>query len=134
MTDDELAAIDARARRRRIDVPLPRCTHDEERGHAPWCQDCDRDRQERIGPTFETHGRADVVALIAEVWRLRNERDAAFNRGVEAMREAAAKVCDRTAAEWMEKPSTQYSNDECFAADNAASGAAFEIRALKVTP
>ena len=36
----------------------------------------------------------DIGVLLAEVERLNAERDAAFRRGAEAMREAAAKACE----------------------------------------
>ena len=134
MTPEELNAIEVCARRRRIDVPMPVCTHDEERGHAPWCHDCDRERQERIGPTFETRGRADVLALVAEVRRLTTERDAAFTRGVEVMREAAAKVCETRAenhkVDARRSPNGQRAEWQLLAGDQIM--AASEIRALKV--
>lgn len=127
MTLEELDAIEAAARApMSFDRPKINCTHDEERGHAPWCFACEQaDRASRPVP-FERRGRADVLALIAEVRRLtaerdasvaamrdiaevvgvpymgavglagavRMERDAAFARGAEAMREAAAKACE----------------------------------------
>lgn len=140
MTPEELDAIEARTRHRRIDVPMPRCTHDEERGHAPWCHDCDRERQERIGSTFETHGRGDVVALVAEVRRLTTERDAAFTRGVEAMREAAAKVAAQCASERGHTQATMFAAsrpDDAFVVGikgGEASRIEELIRALKVAP
>lgn len=74
----DLEAIEAAARApMSFDRPKINCTHDEERGHAPWCFACDvADRASRPTP-FEQRGRGDVLALVAEVRRLRDARDAA---------------------------------------------------------
>ena len=163
MTEDELATIEMRATKAsdgewgvlRDDIGI--VEGDEETGQ--WVSEVFATLptghvvNREANAAFILRSRADVIALVAEVRRLTAELshagqprysgdasvavdaiNAAFNRGAEAMREAAAKACDDIAAEWLSKPSDQYSNDECFAADNAASGAALAIRALKVAP
>ena len=87
----DLEAIEAAARApMTFDRPKIHCTHDEERGHAPWCFACDvADRASRPVP-FSQRGRGDVLDLIAEVRRLREER--------QGLREDVAYVgasCDR---------------------------------------
>ena len=61
----DLDAIEARARKRDSFTarPLPRCDH-EERGHAPACFSCVSAARTAEGPTFHTHGRNDVLALV----------------------------------------------------------------------
>jgi hypothetical protein len=68
----DLDAIEAAARApMTFERPKIHCTHDEERGHAPWCFACDvADRASRPVP-FEQRGRGDVIRLVAEVRRLR---------------------------------------------------------------
>ena len=75
----DLEAIEAAARApMTFDRPKIHCTHDEERGHAPWCFACDvADRASRPVP-FDQRGRGDVIRLVAEVRRLRSDRDAAI--------------------------------------------------------
>lgn len=70
----DLEAIEAAARApMSFDRPKINCTHDEERGHAPWCFACDvADRASRPVP-FEQRGRGDVIRLVAEVRRLRTD-------------------------------------------------------------
>lgn len=74
MTPEELDARATAAVSFDFDAALPSCDHPE-RGHAPVCHDCKRAAlQEEIAnrkPTFATHGRQDVCALVAEVRRLR---------------------------------------------------------------
>ncbi len=77
MTDDELNEIEKRANAAvsfDFHAPLLSCDHPD-RGHAPACHDCERAAlQEEIAnrkPTFATHGRQDVHALVTEVRRLR---------------------------------------------------------------
>mgnify|MGYP003430903695 FL=1 len=87
----DLEAIEAAARAPMMfDRPKIHCAHDEERGHAPWCFACDvADRASRPVP-FSQRGRGDVLDLIAEVRRLREER--------QGLREDVAYVgasCDR---------------------------------------
>ncbi len=87
----DLEAIEAAARApMTFDRPKIHCAHDEERGHATWCFACDvADRASRPVP-FSQRGRGDVLDLIAEVRRLREER--------QGLREDVAYVgasCDR---------------------------------------
>ncbi len=59
-------------------MKLPSCDHPE-RGHAPQCHNCRRaDLEREIAtrkPTFAMHGRQDVLALVAEVRRLRQRNE-----------------------------------------------------------
>jgi len=69
----DLDAIEARANEpvdRMLMLDMIVCDHPE-RGHAPACRSCEEARRIMRGPTFYTHGRADVLALVAEVRRLR---------------------------------------------------------------
>ncbi len=105
MTEDELATIEARANASKRPcfmcfgmaktVPTwsacAKCCA-AHCGMHERCGDCGSN-----APPIE-HA-PDVVALVAEVRRLTAERDAAFNRGVEAMREACADLCDTRAVE-----------------------------------
>jgi len=88
MTDDELKAIEAAAMApMSFDRPPIHCTHDEARGHAPWCHACDvADRASRPVP-FEKRGRGDVLRLIAAV----RERDASL-----AEMRAAVEFCGKS--------------------------------------
>lgn len=137
MTPEELDAIEAAARApMSFDRPKINCTHDEERGHAPWCFACEQaDRASRPVP-FERRGRFDVLALVAEVRRLTAERDEVFTRGVEAMREAAAKACNDRAAELDEGVSDDEAetDEEGYGRFQEALALEAMIRALKVSP
>lgn len=85
---------------------------------------------------FMAKSRTDVPDLIAEVRRLTTERDAAFTRGVEAMREAAVNVCETRAenhkVDARRSPNGQRAEWQLLAGDQIM--AASEIRALKVSP
>ena len=65
-------------------------------------------------------------AMRAEIARLQDERDAAFTRGVEVMREAAAKACENHWLGGDREPARETSR--------VLAVVATDIRALKVAP
>lgn len=76
------------------------------------------------------------AALRAEIARLQDERDAAFTRGVEAMREAAARACYDRASALDEGVSDDEAatDDEGYGRFQEALALEAKIRALKVAP
>ena len=100
MTEDELATIEARAN---ASQPGPWWVvtvgkdHDDGPSHIIMSEYVSiteafagGEIPHAVDAEFMANARTDVVALVAEVRRLTAERDAAFTRGVEAMRDAAA--------------------------------------------
>lgn len=133
MTPEELDAIEARANAATKWSPKKcdlRCDPEDGRAYAPqgatlgntMIQLADTYDGSDRDWVFLAHVRTDVPDLIAEVRRLTAERDAAFTRGVEVMREAAAKACE---SHWRgcERESARVLAD-----------VANDIRALKVSP
>jgi len=72
---------------------------------------------------FVNHAPTDLAALLDEVERLTAERDTAFRRGVEAMRNAAARECWMVSDELADIP-------DMMSEQGAAQNCATRIRAL----
>lgn len=150
MTEDELATIEARAN---ASQPGPWWVvtvgkdHDDGPSHIVMSKYVSiteafagGEIPQSVDAEFMAKARADVPALVAEVRRLTAERDAAFNRGVEAMREAAVQHFKQR-AEGIEHAAARIAciaptAAVCATLDEArrVADVADEIRALEVAP
>jgi outer membrane murein-binding lipoprotein Lpp len=136
MTPEELATIEARANEAQPGpwwVVTVGKNHDDGPSHVIMSEHVSiteafagGEIPQATDAAFMAKSRTDVPDLIAEVRRLTAERDAAFARGVEAMREAAAKACE---SHWLggdREPARETSR--------VLAVVATDIRALKVAP
>ena len=150
MTEDELATIEARANAAQPGpwwVVVVGKNHDDGPSHIIMSEYVSiteafagGEIPQAVDAEFMAKARTDVPALVAEVRRLTAERDAAFNCGVEAMREAAVQHFKQR-AEGIEHAAARIAciaptAAVCATLDEArrVADVADEIRALEVAP